>query len=161
MNFILNTDGLNGAFSKSDVALVREQFLHAATHAYKFLGVDNVPVDFVVDPRFAKGPWSVGAYVPYGPERLVVQLHPDNFQLRNGGGQTQFSSIMHHELLHIKRKRARGHDKTCTLGNRLVDEGLALNFEQETGHPVFNFERPIPKSELGLWLRTPENLWIS
>ncbi|HWE76320.1 MAG TPA: DUF2268 domain-containing putative Zn-dependent protease [Stellaceae bacterium] len=105
----------------------------AAQRVQRLLPIDNVDVAIALGARSAIPEWAVGGFTP-GPMQITLFLDPANPHFADTAMPERLSSTLAHELHHAQRMRGPGYG--TTLGETLVTEGLAQQFEQETGHPV-------------------------
>jgi uncharacterized protein YjaZ len=134
MSIEVDTRCVDSHLSREDIRSIRKVVERAVRVARAHLAIDDVRVRVFIEADQVRPFFGLVAYT-CGPHLVSVILDPQYPRWRYQEGRVRFSSVMAHEFYHVMRCRGPDSDRSTALGARLVSEGLATNFEEETGHP--------------------------
>jgi hypothetical protein len=134
MRIELDTRCADSHLSRKDIRRIRRVFERAVRVSRAHLAIDDVQVRVFIEAGQVRPFFGLIAYT-CGPHLVSVILDPHHPRWRDREGRVRFSSVIAHELFHVMRCRGPDSDRSTALGERLVSEGLATNFEEQTGHP--------------------------
>jgi hypothetical protein len=147
MTVQLDIGSVDKHLSPEDIREIRTVFERSVQRVRPYLPIDDVWVEASIRPGgvpqfFGLCAWTLGRHL------VTIELDPQYPRWRDAEGQERFSSVMAHEFYHVMRWRGPDYQNNRTLRQKLVSEGLALNFEEETGHPTFPERARVSVEEL-------------